>query len=106
MRERETNQAKAPSSNGWTSRNHINTLVLLAGTVIGVYLCYRLTEPFLPALAWALALAVLFVPFHRRLESKLKKPNLAASISILLIGLIVVVPATFVGERLISEAVK
>jgi predicted PurR-regulated permease PerM len=104
--EQESNQLAAPSGNDWSSRNHIYMLVLLAATAIGIYLCYRLAEPFLPALAWALALAVLFIPFHRRLESKIKNPSLAASISVLVIGLIVVVPAAFVGQRLISEAVK
>jgi predicted PurR-regulated permease PerM len=102
----ETNQAAAPTTHGWSSRNQINMLVLLAATSIGIYLCYRLAEPFLPALAWALALAVLFIPFHRRLESKFKNPTLAASISILLIALIVVTPSAFVGQRLISEALK
>jgi len=106
MNERETNQAAAPSANDWSSRHHIYMLVLMAATAIGIYLCYRLAEPFLPALAWALALAVLFIPFHRRLEAKFKNPSLAASISVLVIGLIVVVPAAFVGQRLISEAVK
>ena len=106
MNRGETNQTAARSANDWSSRNHIYMVVLLAATAIGIYLCYRLAEPFLPALAWALALAVLFIPFHRRLESKFKNPNLAASISVLVIGLIVVVPAAFVGQRLISEAVK
>ena len=55
--ERETDQAAASSTDGWSSRNHISMLVLLAATSIGIYLCYRLAEPFLPALAWALALA-------------------------------------------------
>ncbi len=78
----------------------------MAATAIGIYLCFRLARPFLPALVWALALAVLFIPFHRWLESKLKHPNLAASISVLVIGLIVIVPAAFVGQRLIGEAAK
>jgi predicted PurR-regulated permease PerM len=46
-----------------------------------------------------------FMPLHRRLESTLKHSNLAASVSVLVIGLIVIVPATFVGQRLVSEAV-
>ncbi|MCU0786254.1 MAG: AI-2E family transporter [Verrucomicrobia bacterium] len=75
-------------------------------TGIGIYLCYRLALPFLPALVWALALAVLFTPFHRWLESKLKHPSLTAAISVLMVGLIVAVPATFVGQRLVMESAK
>jgi predicted PurR-regulated permease PerM len=78
----------------------------MMATVLGIYLCYRMTIPFLSALTWALTLAVLFTPLQRWLESRLKHSGLAAIISILLIGLIVVIPAIFVGEQLVSQAVK
>jgi predicted PurR-regulated permease PerM len=60
--------------------------------------------PFLPPLAWALGLAVLFTPFQRWVESKLKHPRLAAFVSVLMIGVIVVVPLTFVAQRLVVQA--
>jgi predicted PurR-regulated permease PerM len=88
------------------SRSRIQTLVFVVATAFGIYLCYRLAEPFLPALVWAFALAVLFIPFQRWLESKLKRSSLAAGVAVLVIGLIVVVPATFVGQRLIQQAAK
>jgi predicted PurR-regulated permease PerM len=96
----------APIADDWGSRSHVQTLVLMVATAFGIYLCYRLAAPFLPSLAWALALAVLFTPFQRWLESKLKRPSLAAVVSVLVIGLIVVVPATFVGQRLVLQAAK
>ena len=89
----------------WDSRRHLHVLELMAATALGIYLCYRMALPFVPALTWALALAVLFMPVHRWLESTVKHSNLAALVSVLVIGLIVVVPATFVGQRLVSEAV-
>ncbi len=76
----------------------------MAVTSIGVYLCFRVVQPFLSVIAWALALAVLFTPLQRWLESKVKNSNVGASISVLIVALIVVVPATFVGERLIVQA--
>jgi predicted PurR-regulated permease PerM len=106
MNELETKQMTAPVANDWGSRSHVQTLVLIAATAFGIYLCYRLAAPFLPALVWALALAVLFTPFQRWLEGKLKRPSLAAIVSVLVIGLIVVVPATFVGQRLVLQAAK
>ena len=102
----ETKQGTASAANDWGSRSHVQTLVLMAVSALGLYLCYRMAAPFLPALAWALALAVLFSPFQRWLESKLKHPNLAAAVSVLVISLIVVVPATFVGQRLVLQAAK
>jgi hypothetical protein len=36
--------------------------MLMTATVAGVYVCYRLVLPFVPAFAWALTFAVLFAP--------------------------------------------
>lgn len=86
--------------------SRIRTLVLITAIAFGIYLCYRMSEPFLPSLTWALALAVLLSPLQEWFELKLKRPSLAALASVLLIGFIVVVPATFVGERLFMQAAK
>jgi predicted PurR-regulated permease PerM len=94
----------APLEESLSLRSHVRTLVLIAATALGIYLCYRLALPFLPALAWALALAVLFTPFQRWLERKIKWTSLAALASVLTIGLVVVVPATFVAQRLVMQA--
>ncbi|MBC7625528.1 MAG: AI-2E family transporter [Aeromicrobium sp.] len=102
----ENNPAVTPVEQDWASRDHVQTVVVTAATILGIYLCYRLTIPFLPALAWAVALAVVFVPLQRRLESMLKNPGLAAMVSVLVIGLIVVVPATFLGQRLVMQAAE
>ncbi|OGV79540.1 MAG: hypothetical protein A3K19_02605 [Lentisphaerae bacterium RIFOXYB12_FULL_65_16] len=102
--EREMQPTTAPVPDGLGSRRHSRTLVLTAATALGIYLCYRLALPFLPALVWALALAVMFTPFQRWVESKVKRPNLAAAISVLVIGVVVLGLATFVGQRLVQEA--
>src|SRR5450759_1168186 len=83
----------------WASRSHIHVLALMAATALGIYLCYRMALPFVPALTWALALAVLFMPVHRWLESTVKHSNLAAAISVLVIGLIVIVPVSYTHLR-------
>lgn len=106
MNDLKAKQTATPTAHDWGSRSHIHTLVLITVTLIAIYFCYRLAVPFFPALAWALALAVLFAPLHRWLESKVKYPNLAASLSILIVALIVVVPATFVLERMVAEAIR
>ena len=58
MKEQETKLMPTPSASDWGSASHLKALVLIAATGAGLYLCYRLALPFLPALAWALALAV------------------------------------------------
>lgn len=106
MNELKPKQTTAPIANGWGTPTHVYTLVLMAVTVAGIYVCYRLAEPFFPALAWALTLAVLFAPLQRWLESKVKHPNMAAAISVVVAAVIVVVPATFVAQRIVGEAAK
>jgi len=106
MKELNTRKTVAQVANDWGSRSHVHTLALMAVTLAAIYFSYRLAAPFFPSLAWALALAVVFVPLNRWLESKVKYPNLAATISVLVVIVIVVVPVTFVMERIIGEAAR
>lgn len=106
MTELKTEKTAALIAKDWGSLSHIHTLVLMAVTVGGLYFCYLLAVPFVPVLAWALALAILFAPLYRWIESKVKHPNVAAMICVLVVGVIVVVPVTFVAERIISEGAR
>ena len=90
----------------WGSKTHVQTLVLMVATVLGFFLCYRMAVPFLPGLVWALGLAVLFAPFQRWLEARIKRRALAAMVAVLVIALIVVVPLTFIGQKLVVQAAK
>ena len=99
-----SSQESRPSrEEGWGSRRHVHTLLLMAVTVAGLYLCYRLVAPFVPAMAGALALAVLFAPLHRWLERRIGNGHLAAGVCVLVVALIVVAPALAIGSRLIDE---
>lgn len=102
----DTKRTFAESANDWGSPIHVHALVLMAATGVGIYFCYWMAAPFFPALAWALALAVLFDPLYRWLESKVKLPNLAATFCVLAVAVIVVVPAVFVADRIIGEAAR
>ena len=98
--------SNTPEGQDWASSRRLHALELMVATALGVYLCYRMALPFVPALTWALALAVLCAPVQRRLESALSHRSLAALVSVLGIALVVVVPAAFVGQQLVAEAVK
>ena len=86
------------------SRTQVRALVLMAMTVGGLYLCYRMALPFVPALAWALALALLLVPVQRWLEVKLRSRGAAAGSLVLVAGVVVLFPAMLVIDRMIAEA--
>lgn len=88
----------------WRARLPVAAIVLAVATLAGLYLCVRLAAPFVPALVWAVTLAVLFAPMQRRLEAKFRRPGLAAGVAVLVIGLIVVVPAAFVLQQLLEQA--
>jgi len=85
-------------------RERLRAYVLLALTVGAVILCALIALPFLPALTWALALAILFLPANRWLEGKIGSPDVAAGVSVALIGVIVVAPATYLFGRITSQA--
>ena len=106
MSKLEIKQTETASEDDWSSLNHVHTLVLMIVTALGIYLCYSLVAPFLPVIVWALTLAVMFAPLQRWLEAKVRYSTVAALISILIIGFIVVVPAIFVGEQLLEQVVK
>ncbi len=86
------------------SPNRMRAYVVLAITIGALFICFLLALPFLPALTWALALAILCVSSHRWIESKVKSPSLAALISVCWIGLVVVMPAIWISARLVTEA--
>jgi len=88
------------------SRARLRAFVLLALTVAGIYVCYLLLLPFLPGLVWALALAIIFMPVHRWVEAKLINGDIAAAISVLLLGLIVVIPIIVVSSWILESAAE
>jgi len=94
----------APAAEDRATWGRGHALVPMVATIAGIYVCYRLTAPFLPALAWALMLAVLVAPLQRWTEARLKRPGLAATLCVVVTALIVVGPALLVAARLIEEA--
>jgi predicted PurR-regulated permease PerM len=79
-------------------------LALAVASIAGVFICALVAWPFLGAITWAATLAILFLPVQKRLEKVVGYPNIAAAVSSLIVGVVVVVPAVFVVERLTTEA--
>ena len=91
----------APSTNSRVGRR-----ALAVASIAGILLCVLIAWPFLGAITWALTLGILFLPLHVRIEKTVKHRNIAALLSTALVAVVVVVPAVFVVERLITEAVS
>jgi predicted PurR-regulated permease PerM len=82
----------------------LHLIGLSSVTVLGLFLSYLLAVPFLPSLTSAVALSVIFLPLHRRIEVWIKRPGLAAAVTVTLASAFLIGPALFVGERILSEA--
>jgi predicted PurR-regulated permease PerM len=91
---------------GWVTRERLLIFTLLATTAVAFYLCYLLARPFLSALAWALALAVIAHPFHGWIARRLHHPNLAAALAVVAVAFAVVAPTIFAARQIIREAVE
>jgi predicted PurR-regulated permease PerM len=61
--------------------------------------------PFAGAVFWGIVLAILFAPLYRRLLRATKdRPNLSASIALLSIVVIVILPLSLIGAALVDQA--
>ncbi len=100
-----TNETSFAENERW-SRTRIRSICLAALAGAGIYLCFRLAQPCIPSLVWAGALALVFTPLHCWIEAKVRKPNLAAAFSLVLIGLLVVVPATWFTQKVAEQTIS
>jgi predicted PurR-regulated permease PerM len=78
--------------------------VLALATLAMVALCVFMTVPFLPALAWALALAIIAHPLHRWLAARLTSADLAAGLAAALVVTFLVLPTYLALARMATEA--
>jgi predicted PurR-regulated permease PerM len=88
------------------TRHRVRLAALAGLTLLGLVLCALLAYPFLPALAWAVALAVITFPIHARLEKVIPSANWAAGVSAAVVMAVIFVPVLLVVERLGREAAE
>lgn len=72
--------------------------------VAALYGCYRLVHPFLPAIAWALAFAVVGSPLHRFISKRIGNPHLSAGLSVTVVACILILPAWIASDLLVRQA--
>jgi predicted PurR-regulated permease PerM len=77
---------------------------LIAITAVGIALCAWIATPFVSPLTWAFALAVVAAPFHRRVEARIRRPNLAATVSVLAVTVLLLLPTMLVAWQVGAQA--
>lgn len=75
----------------------------LAGGALVAYVCWRILSPFLPALCWAFALALIATPVCDFMRARKVPPNLAAAATVLLSAATVGIPLGLLAGALARE---
>src|SRR5262245_32127318 len=100
--------APKPSPATWEApcltRERVLVLVLATATVLVIYFVYRMALPFLPALTWAIALAILARPVHRWFRVRFARPGVAAGLAVLTVAIFLLVPTLFVVDHVVTQA--
>jgi predicted PurR-regulated permease PerM len=88
------------------TRERVLTSVLALLTLIILYVCYRIIEPFVPAIAFALALAVATQTPFNWLRRRIRSQPAAAGIAVVLVALLIIGPAAFLTTYIIQTAAE
>jgi len=59
--------------------------------------------PFFGAIFWAIAIAIIFTPMQKYLLKHLKRPNLAALITLMTVSLLVIIPFLLIASAFLQE---
>ena len=80
--------------------------VLIAALLLATYACYLLVAPYMGAIVLAFVLSLLCFPVHQFIESKIPgRPNLVASLSCLLLVVVILVPASLVFMAIVQQGI-
>jgi len=86
------------------TRDRLSVFVLLVVTCLGIVGCLVIAAPFVPALAWAVSLAVVAHPLHDWIASRVRHPGIAAAIAVALITVGLLAPAIFIAREIGRQA--
>jgi predicted PurR-regulated permease PerM len=89
-----------------TGNNKDSSIPFLAILGLVTILFLFLLRPFFFPIFWAAVIAGIFKPLYRRIDGKLRRPNLSSAIIFLIIALIILLPAGVVGTLVFNESVQ
>jgi len=87
-----------------TSARLAPTIALAILTAIVLFLCWRMTQPFMPALVWAAALAIVSDRLHRRIARRVPHPNLSAGLTTAVLVVVIALPTFVVAPVMVDKA--
>ena len=87
-----------------TTKNSNIPFYIILGVVTLLFL--YLLKPFFFSIFWAAIIAGIFRPLYRRINRRLKRPNLSTVVVFFVIALIILLPAAVVGTLVFNESVQ
>ena len=90
---------------GWLSRERVLILTLGIATLITLYICYLIIQPFIPAIAIAIAVAVATSRPQAWLRQRLHSQTVAAGVSVVLAASLILVPLGLFLTYLIRQII-
>lgn len=79
------------------------TIFYIAAFIIIIGLSVAIFQPYLMALAVSVMLAVILTPLYTRILKRLKSPNVSATLTIVLLLAIIIIPLIIISNQIIDE---
>lgn len=95
-----------PSQADWFTRDRLLTALLVLGTLVAFYLCYGLIRPFIPSIAFALAIAVAADRPYRWLRARIRKDAWSAAIAVIGVLFLIVGPAALLATYVVQKGLQ
>lgn len=76
---------------------------LWVATAAALYLCWKMLQPFIEVVLWAVVLVIVFFPIHRRIRARVGSPSWSALLSCLLVIFVILVPLTLLTFAVVNE---
>jgi predicted PurR-regulated permease PerM len=90
---------------GWLSRERVLIFLLGISTLLALYVCYLIVQPFTPAVAIASAVAIATKRPHNWLRRRLGSNTAAAAIGVALVACLIVVPLSLLVTYVVRQVV-
>ncbi len=78
-------------------------IALFAATLIALYLCWLMLQPFIEVLMWAAVLVIVFYPVYKRIVARTKSPGWSAVLACLLVIVTILLPLSLITAALVNE---
>jgi predicted PurR-regulated permease PerM len=85
------------------TRKNLSAVVLILLAAVGVVASILIAAPLVPALTWALSMAVVASSVHKWISGRIRNPELAAGLTVAIIAIGLVAPAIFISHQVVRQ---